>query len=167
MDKPNLPSPAAQRQAGGVDSRTRVPLNSVRAKLAVPAIEGYHTHWFLDTGTRIHDALRAGYEFVGKGEVAVPNHSLAADRETGDGTDLGSRVTIVSGGEGEGGQAGRLVLMKLRQEWRDADMKAREQVSDRLVDALRAGSIADQGKGGSPEHRYAGQQNRSIFTKRS
>lgn len=159
-------NPAADRTP---EVRQRIPLSVPRAKLAVPDIPGYHCHWFIASEARMHAAIQAGYEFVSKEETVVPNHSLATgdDQATG-GTDLGSRVTIISGSTVENGQAVRLVLMKIRQEWRNEDMKAREAQSDKLVEALRAGKIADaQQANADLTHRYTGASNRNIFRKRT
>lgn len=172
IDTSKTPSPAntveEKLAAGsGITERTRIPLGGTRAKLAVPKIPGYHTHWFLDKNGRIEAAALAGYEFVEKSEVSVPNHSIAGDRSDRQGTALGSRVSIVAGADDEAqGQPARLVLMKLRQEWRDADMKSREEANDKLVAALRNGSIADR-EGGDPSGRYTKPSNRTMFTKRS
>lgn len=149
--------------------RQRSPLSVPRAKLAVPEISGYHCHWFLNSEARLAAALQAGYEFVSKEETVVPNHSLATgDEAATGGTDLGSRVTVISGSSVENGQAVRLVLMKIRQEWRTEDMKAREAQSDKLVEALRAGKVADAMQASADlTNRYTGASNRNIFRKRT
>lgn len=167
------PSPAAETTKFGVSEATRIPLSGGRMKLQVPKIPGYHLYWFLDKPGRVEAALAAGYEFVQKDEVQVPNHQIAAPRTKTDGTDLGSRVTVVAGGE-EGGQAQRHVLMKLRQEWRDKDMKAREAKSDALVAALTRGNAQGPDKmpgDADTSNRYLGRHGqpnpRTIFTKRT
>lgn len=163
-------SPAADQTPGVVTRTTRVPLSVPRAKLAVPPITGFHTHWFLNKPERIAQALAAGYQFVAKGDVPVPNHSLGGDRGQADGTDLGSQISVIAGGdESSGGQPARLVLMKIRQEWRDDDVKAREAQNDRLVEALRGGEARgpNMPAGLDTSHRIAGRSNRNIFTKRT
>lgn|SRR5574341_513346 len=159
-------NPTADRKQA---PRQRVPLSVPRAKLAVPEIPGFHCHWFINSEARIHAALQAGYDFVNKGETVVPNHGLATgDEDATGGTDLGSRVTVVSGSSVENGQAVRLVLMKIPLEWRNEDMKAREAQSDKLVEALRSGRVAD-GMQASADltNRYTGASNRNIFRKRT
>lgn len=152
-------SPAAPR---GVTADTRIPISTPRQKHATPSIPGYYTHWFMDTEARVSQALAAGYEFVTKDEVAINNFGVANDRGELGGSDLGSRVTILAGGEGGNGQAARQVLMKLKQEFRDMDLKAKEARSEKLVEALRAGRLTPEREG--PEHRYVNHGN--IFTKR-
>lgn len=149
--------------------RQRVPLSVPRAKLAVPEIPGFHCHWFVNSEARILAAQQAGYDFVRKDETLVPNHSLATgDEEATGGTDLGSRVTVVSGETNESGQAVRLVLMKIPLEWRNEDMKAREAQSDKLVEALRAGKAGDSMQAGADlTNRYTSASNRNIFRKRT
>lgn len=153
------PSPAAPR---GVTADTRIPLSVPRQKHSTPKIPGYYTRWFMDTEARVAQCLAAGYEFVTKEEVAVNNFSVAGDRGDVGGSDLGSRVTIVAGGEGANGQAARQVLMKLKNEFREQDLRAKEARSEKLVEALRAGKLTPEREG--PEHRYVNHGN--IFTKR-
>lgn len=143
------PSPAAAR---GVTADTRIPLSVPRQKHSAPNIPGYYTRWFMDTEARLAAAFQAGYEYVRKDEIAVNNHGIANDRGEVGGSDLGSRVTIVAGGTGEGGQAARQVLLKLRNEWRENDLAKKLEKSEDLVRALRAGRPPQDG--GSPEHRY-------------
>lgn len=173
----DLPSPAAPQgraaTALGVTAETRIPLSGGRLKLSTPKIPGYHCHWFADRSDRVEAAVAAGYEFVEKGEVSVNNLGVAREAATGAGTDLGSRVSIVAGGDNNG-QALRLVLMKIRQEWRDKDMRARENSSDALVAALTRGQAGSAQMPGEADtsHRYIGEgggrrPQKSIFTKRT
>lgn len=170
------PSPAApSATAFGVTANTRIPMGGGRQKLAVPNIPGYHPHWFVDAADRIASAIASGYEFVTKTEVAVNNHGIGADRDQSEGTDLGSRVSIVAGGTGESNQALRLVLMKIRNEWRTADMRKREEAADRLIAALTRGQAGatEMPSGSDTSNRYLGMEGgrkpnpRSMFIKRT
>ncbi len=164
------PIPANPAADISITRETRIPLGGGRQKLAVPQRPGYHRHWFINRPERIAQALQAGYAFAKKGDVAVPNHSLAGDRTKTLGTDLGSQVSVIAGGEESfGGQPARLVLMEIPDEWRNDDIKAREAQNDRLVAALRRGDADGPGSPGSLDksHRVVGSSNRNIFTKRT
>ena len=52
-------------------SSRRIPMALPTLKLEIPAIPGYVCHWFRGTQQRIQQALNAGYEWVGRGEVEV------------------------------------------------------------------------------------------------
>lgn len=136
------PANAPRKQ---VTEATRIPMNLPGTKLSVPEIPGYYLYWFL--GQNIPRAMKAGYEFVTDEEVDMVNTGLADDASKQGNTDLGSRVSAIAGGLVEGtAEPQRLYLMKLRQEWRDKDVRALEAVNDRVAAALRGGqAIAGQG----------------------
>lgn len=160
------PNPAApEMEAAG---RTRIPMSVPQQKLAVPDIPGYHLHWMLGTETRLAQALKAGYQFVEKGETLVNNKGLADSASDDGSTDLGSRVTVAAGGDtSSDGQAVQMVLMKLRQEWWDEDQKRLEEKSDQLAAALRSGKPLPSDTGDA-SNRYVDQNRTKInmFTKR-
>lgn len=132
-----------------VSEATRIPMNLPSTKLSVPEIPGYYLYWFL--GQNIPRAQKAGYEFVGEEEVDMVNTGLADDARKQGNTDLGTRISAVAGGLVEGTpEPQRLYLMKLRQEWRDQDVKALEAVNERVAAALRGGTPM-AGAGGAPE----------------
>lgn len=171
QDKRALPSVAASRSETtehGITAATRTSLAAPRAKLFVPPIPGYHTHWFRG-GIRVEQAIQAGYEFVKKGDVPVANHGIASSREDTDGSDLGSRISVIAGGvDVNDGQPQRLYLMKIKQEWRAEDMKSRQARNELLVDALKRGDAGkDQAQGLDLSHRKPGLSNRNLFSKRS
>lgn len=131
------PNPAAPE----VERASRIPMSVPQQRLSVPDIPGYHLHWMLGTPERLAQALKAGYQFVEQDEVQVTNRGLADNAESNGSTDLGSRVTVLAGGDTtNNGQHVSLVLMKLRQEWWDEDQRKLEAKSDQLAAALRSGS---------------------------
>lgn len=133
--EPSNPANAPQRS---VTEKTRIPMNLPSSKLAVPEIPGYYLYWFL--GQNVPRALKAGYEFVDESEADMVNSGLADDAAKSGNTDLGTRVSIVAGGVVEGSsEPQRLYLMKLRQEWRDQDVQASEQVNERIAATIRGG----------------------------
>jgi hypothetical protein len=149
--------------------RTRIPMSVPRQKLSVPDIPGWHLHWMLGTPERLAQAKQAGYVFVDSEEVEVTNTSIADGSEVHGSTDLGSRVTLVAGGDMESnGQPVRLVLMKLRQEWWEADQRKLEEKSDQLAQQLRSGSI-NAGSDPDAAQRYVDRNrtSRNMFQRRS
>lgn len=152
-------------------TRERIPMSVPQLKLAVPDIPGYHLHWMMNEPARIAQALRAGYEFVERGQVEVSNNLLGGTAAEDGSTDLGSRISVVAGGVNEQGEAARLVLMMIKNEWWAEDQKAMESRSDLLVSQLRSGQInADQAgeQQTDKRHRYvdSARTRGTIFDKR-
>jgi len=121
-----------------VTDETRIPMSLRQQKLAVPDIEGYHLHYAVDN--RVARMLRAGYEYVGYDEVDLTNVDLAGDRGASGNSDLGSRVSLPAGDSVE---SGRLVLMKIRNEWWNQDCERMEQENEKIAARIRGGNIGD------------------------
>lgn len=141
--------------------RARIPMSVPVQLLETPDIPGFHLHWMMNNVGRIQQAQNAGYEFVTQDEIKLQNTSLGGDSAASGNTDLGSRVSVVSGTDtGEDGQAVRLVLMKLREEfW----IEAQQLVEDRNMtvrDALVGGMT--EGTPGDTEHRYVDKSRSTI-----
>ena len=142
--------------------RNRIPLSVPERKLEVPGIPGYYLRWFRGTAQRLAQAERAGFEFVTPEEVQLNNVSMGGDARKDGNTDLGSRVSVVEGGEVDGGgQAVRLYLMKQKLEYKKEDDAVIQARNDKTVQALtasfRAGSTGGQAAGETAEdmqHRY-------------
>ena len=117
------------------------PMSVGQRRLEVAEIPGYHLHWFRGTPGNLARAAQAGYTFVERDEVELNDLDLAGG-DDGSGTDLGSRVSVISGDDVETkGQAGRLYLMKCREEiWRYAQSLHGEQV-DSIAESLRGGMV--------------------------
>jgi len=150
-------------QANPASSATRSPAERKRIPMSVPVqrlevqdIPGYHLHWFLSTSERLQRALDGGYEFVDEREMQLNNVSLGGNSAISGNTDMGSRVSVVSGQEvGKDGQPTRLILMKIKQEWWDEDQKAVEARNTKVRDALLGGMIgAENDQAGDSKHRY-------------
>ncbi len=107
--------------------RTRIPMSVPRRKLETSEIKGYHQYWFLHQNVPM--AQQAGYEFVGSEEVTLNQQGVATDRAIDGNASLGTRVEIVAGG------GDNLVLMKIKDEWYDADRKA---IEERNADILNS-----------------------------
>lgn len=137
-----------------VTEATRVPLSTPHARLAAAEIPGYHTHWFV--GKNVPAALKAGYEFV-ESDESTPNQKGVANAMVESGSsDMGTRISVLAGGTVEGSSdPERLYLMKLRQEWRDKDVKALEGLNERIAQAIRGGNTpGPDGRGSDPTLRY-------------
>lgn len=168
----SLANPANERK---VTLETRVPMSVPRQLLDVPHLPGYKCHWMRATPGRIGQAQKSGYTYVTEEDLAeigaeAFGRDLAGDGKTGS-TDLGSRITVSAGTEtDEQGRAAKLVLMKLPQEFADADEKLKEEAADRTVAALRSNSGVGQEeaakRGLELKQRYGGETNRNIFMKR-
>lgn len=142
-----------------VTERNRIPMSVPQPRLAIPAMPGFFLYWHL--GKNVPRALQAGYEFVNQEEVALSHMGISSERES---ADMGTRLSTPAGADhfDAEGQPERLYLMKLRQEWRDADLRIKEKRSEETLAALRVGAIgADQGQDMS--NRYVGEGNRNIF----
>lgn len=134
---PLNPQPAAPEVVEPARRATRIPFGSVQQKLAYENREGYHRHWFNDTGSRIDRALQAGYEHV-KGKD-------------------GKHVTRIVG-VAEGGGALHSFLMEIPEEWYKEDM-AREQ---ELINAREAAIKEGATQGAEVERGYVPSQGISI-----
>jgi hypothetical protein len=131
-------SPASERPRR-VSAATRVPMSLPQLRLAVPEIPGYYLYWH--AADNVQRALRAGYEFVDPEEVDAANFDVAGDPTQPGGSDLGSRISTPAGGLTTSGTPDRLYLMKLPQEFRDADLRAQDDLAEGFAKRLRSGMI--------------------------
>ncbi len=136
----DLATSAAQVRETRKTDRKRIPMSIPRQKLQVPAIPGFHLHWFRDEPGRIPAAIQGGYDFVNAEEVDLNNFSLATHAETSGNSDLGSRVSIASGASGSGSPL-RLYLMKIKQEWYDEDQAIIQSQCDRIDQTIKRGKV--------------------------
>jgi hypothetical protein len=160
MEKLNI----ASKQEPSRAERKRIPMSVPVMSLEVPEIPGYSQYWFEGTPERIQRALDGGYEFVDEREVRLNNVSLGGNSAASGNTDMGSRVSVLAGQEvGTDGQAIRLVLMKIRQEWKDEDDKLIEDRNTAVRNALLGGMIgAERDASGDTAARYVDKARLSI-----
>jgi len=146
----------ANPQLTRVTAENRVPMGGPEQQLAVPEIEGYVLHWFLDSPGRIPRALAAGWEFVNRGEVQLVDRGYASNPGGDGNSDLGSRVSVY-GSPGDRGEAVRqLYLMKIRKDWYDSDMALRQKETDAVVAALKGGKVGlSEEAAEDRQHRYS------------
>lgn len=136
--------------------RKRIPMSVPVQRLETPGIPGYHLHWFLGTAERLQRATDGGYEFVDEREMQINNVSLGGDSTRSGNTDLGSRVSVISGQElGKDGQPTALILMKIKQEWYEEDQKLVDQRNEQVAASLRGGLLgADSDSPSDRANRY-------------
>lgn len=165
MERPANPAEAINEIPVG--DRKRLPMSLPVARLSVPEIPGYHQHWFVGSTARMQRALQGGYEFVRPEEVALNNRVLGSDTAQDGNTDLGTRVSIVSGDDvGKDGQVVRLYLMKIKEEWWQEDQRALVADDSRLGGIRRAlaGGLlgADKESGADKALRYVDQKRTKL-----
>ena len=160
LEKASPATPASVNQA----ERKRIPMSVPVQKLEAPEIPGYHLHWFNGTPERLQRAQDGGYEFVDSKELKLNNVSLGGTSTTSGNTDMGSRVSVVSGTDiGRDGQPMRLILMKIKQEWYEEDQKLVEARNEQVTASLRGGQIgAEQDRAGDTQHRYVDKNRTKI-----
>jgi len=107
-------------------------------------IEGYHLHWLNDVPGRISGALEAGYEHVKEKEVFGYTDS--------------EEFVVRHAGTTEKGDGMATYLMKIREDWYEADQKDVQSLNDKFDDAIRSGKLE------APAHSY-GQENIKYLNK--
>lgn len=128
------------------------PMSLPKERLSVPEKPGWHRHWFRGTPERLALAQRAYYQFVDPDEVGVNSRDLAGDASHGGSTDMGSRVSVVSGDDIErGGQPARLYLMECRQELFEESQRILAERNESIAAALRGGLIGAGQEGEQPQ----------------
>jgi hypothetical protein len=157
------PNPANSQQVRK-EGRGRVPMSVPEQKLSVPEIAGYHLHWMRGASDRIAQAQRAGYTFVSRGEVGLNTVGLADGQDSDGNSDLGDRVSHISGVSEEGTQAQRLYLMKLPLELWEEDQKAIQSKNEDIAAVLR-GDKGIQRAGEDNSNRYVPKDagNKNLF----
>ncbi len=119
------------------------PMTSAVLRLQVPERDGFHRHWFRGTPERINRAMQAGYRFVDDtGEtVNVRSFDLAGDSEKDGNSDLGSRISVISGDDLESnGQPGRLYLMECPNHLYEIGQKILADRNESVAEAIRGGT---------------------------
>lgn len=133
-----IPANAKPMQAEPAQ-RKRVPMGVPVSKLSVPEIPGYVLYWFRGEAGRLQRALDNGYEWVDESEVLVNNRTLGGNTVKSGNTDMGSRVSQVTGdGADADGQPSRLYLMKIKKDLWNEDQLAMIGPGSRL-DNIRTG----------------------------
>lgn len=126
------------------------PMTTGVKRLEVPDKEGYHRHWFRGTPDRLQRAQQAGYRFVDKEDLGdeVNNFDLAGDSAESGNSDMGTRVSVVSGDDvGGNGQPARMYLMECPDELFEYAQSVLADRNGQIADALMAGEVG-KGKGG-------------------
>ena len=166
MDRQN----PAERPGRSSAERQRIPMSVPLQRLQVPDIPGWHLHWFRGTPERIARAQQGGYEFVTPEEVDLNNLDIGGSSAVSGNTDMGSRVSVISGEEvGRDSQPVSMILMKIREELWLEDQGALEDRQEQIATAIRGGKV---GVGQAPgenasdaAQRYV-RQTENLFTRK-
>jgi hypothetical protein len=148
------------------------PMTTQQLRLEVPERPGWHRRWFRGNPGRLARAQQAGYRFVDEKDCDVNNHDLAGDSTAAGSTDLGSRVSVISGESGQGGQPTRMYLMECPMELYEHGRSILEQRNDQVAAALRGGTVGAGSQGESQkdvQNRYVMKNTKSpsLLTKHS
>lgn len=146
------------------------PMSVGQRRLETSEIPGYHLHWFRGNAGNIARARQAGYEDVYRGEVEVNDLDLAGGEESG-GTDLGDRVSVISGDMDSSKEAGRMYLMKCREDIFEHAQSLVMNFNHNTAAALKGGlmGVGEAGEGQADiEARYVGKRTKipALFTPR-
>ncbi len=118
-----------------------IPMSAPIQRLQVPEKDGYVRYWFRGDAGRIQRALQAGYQFVDPSEVKTNNFDLGGDAKKSGNTDLGSRVSIITGDQTFDGQPSRLYLMEIPEELYEKGQQFLRNANEAVASALRSGLI--------------------------
>lgn len=143
------------------------PMSVGQRRLEVPAIDGYHLHWFRGNPANLSRAHQAGYEFVEQDEVSLNDFDLAGG--DGDkGSDMGSRVSVTTGDDiTNQGQPGRLYLMKCPIELYEYSQSLLSQDVDATAAALRGGQAGVNKEGQvDASQRYLKEMKAPLLTRK-
>src|SRR3972149_5192497 len=116
------------------------PLGAPTLRLEAPVREGYHRRWIRGNPERIARAMKAGYTFVEPEDTHINNFDLGGDANASGSSDLGSRVSVVSGDDlDKSGQPGRLYLMECPEEYYEVGRGILADRNESVAEALRGG----------------------------
>lgn len=115
--KPVVVPPTQPRK---ISRENRKPFGSQDQKLAYPARDGFHRHWFNEIPGRIDSALEAGYTHV-------------IDKD-------GKKVSRVVGVSTSGGPL-TAWLLEIPEDWYLDDMKRHQDIVDEKESAIRQGAL--------------------------
>jgi hypothetical protein len=109
--------------------RERVPFGGPRARLSADHEDGYHYHWFNDIQDRIQRAKDAGYEHVYKKDAGSIGDPDVGNKPDGLGSAVSKRVN----------ENLSCYLMRIKQEFFDADRKLKDLEADQVDSAIFKG----------------------------
>lgn len=142
-----------------------MPMSAPIMRLQVPEKPGYVRYWFRGDPNRLQRAEQAGYRFVNPSEVKVNNFDVAGSKDDSGNTDLGSRVSVITGDEsGPDGQPNRLYLMEIPKELYEKGQRYLEARNESIAEELRSGLIgADSDNPRDKAARYSKQGVPDLF----
>lgn len=144
---------AASKPEKGTVPKGFQPMSLGNKQLEVPEKPGYHRRWFRSEPGRIARAQRAGYQFVSPEDVDLNNFDLGGDAKVSGNTDMGTRVSIISGERADStGQPGRMYLMECPTELYELSRKNIDEINNDIATAIRDGKVEKAGEDNS--HKY-------------
>lgn len=166
--KTDKDNPANERPKAVVD-RKIIPMSAGQKRLDVPERPGYYRRWFRGDPGRIARAKQAGYEFVDASDVEITNFDLGGNASTSGNTDMGTRVSVVSGDTGdENGNPMRLYLMEVPNEYYEQSKALIEERNDGVAAALSQGILgADNERSGDQSKRYVKTKVPDLFRRKN
>ena len=136
MEERNAPKEEVTPAIDGATRKRRNVFNGTEAKLGVrQQIDGYHLHILTDKGSRIEEALDAGYEFVRPNEIGGISENVVSRNG-----DLGERIRYLVNPRAEGTEQYGY-LMKIRQEWYEQDQVELQAKNNLIDESIRGGKI--------------------------
>lgn len=133
--KKDDPNPAnAGSETTQEQERRRTPMSPYgRRRFECRPIPGFMIHVFSED--RVPEALDAGWQFCTKEETHLNQRGVGNPQGLSGNTDLGSLVSVV----GNSATNKRGVFMKLKKEWWDEDMRARDERNAMIMGAIFPG----------------------------
>ena len=123
-----------------------IPMSAPIQRLQVPDKPGFVRYWFRGDINRLQRAQQAGYRFVNSSDVKVNNFDVGGNPENSGNTDMGSRVSVVTGDDsGPDGQPNRLYLMEIPTHLYEHGQKILQERNDSIAEELRSGLIGADG----------------------
>lgn len=123
--------------------RKRVPFGSARSKMTVPNRAGFVRRFFIDAGTRIREALAAGWDFVEDQEKKLG----VGDGPVTSNTNMGTSVSMVTGKDSQGNPQ-HSYLMETREDWYNEDQKKKLEILKDTDSAIARGKIGPSSSDG-------------------
>ena len=147
-------NPANELEVGLIPAGYQ-PMSQGVKKLDVPAKDEFHRRCFREDPSRIDRAQQAGYRFVSDEDVQVTNTDLGGDASRSGNSDLGSRVSVISGDNLErDGQPGRMYLMECPMHLYNMSRGLVDKRNESIADAITGGLLGagNEGETRQDEH---------------
>lgn len=126
-----------------IKKSSRIPFGSPQQGLSVNPVPGYFLRWVNDEDNGIQAAQQSGYEFHEDPAILIGDAQKPS-------TDLGTRISRVVGKD-DSGHPMRAYLMKIRNEFREEDIRLADIPLQKTDYAIKHGKLHP---GAEPESMY-------------